>query len=116
MGKKLKRREAHRREAERVTCAVLEAHSKLDPRPRAVERCGEFNADLQDKLKSLRGYALRPLDDWRCRIKSRDEDNRFIDLVRFAFARYRVAAHLESAWVNDFTDDFVDRLPPLPEP
>src|SRR5215470_10969492 len=115
MGKKLKSREARRRDVERAVCAVLEAHSKRDVGPRAIERYDDFKAEYQEKIKTLRGYALRAPEDWRCRIKSRSEDRRFIDLVRFSFARYRVAAHLENAWIDRFTDDLVDRVGELPE-
>src|SRR5258705_13678162 len=73
------------------------------------------NSRYHDKIKVLRGYALRAPEDWRCRIKSRSEERRFIDLVRFSFARYRVAAHLENAWIDRFTDDLVDRVGELPE-
>src|SRR5262245_9666101 len=113
MGKKLRLREARRRRAEDVVCAVLQNHSKRDVHPRAVERYGDFKAEYCDKIKALRTYALRAPEDWRCRIKSRSEDKRFIDLVRFAFARYPVAAHLERLWIEDFAGDFVDRLTPL---
>src|SRR5262245_34563645 len=114
MGKKLRRREARRQEAERALRAQLEAHSRIDVRARGVEHPDEFRDDYRDTLKVMRGYALRPPEDWRCRIKSRDEDKRLIDLVRFAFGRYRVAAHLENAWIDYFGDDFVDRVTPLP--
>src|SRR5215813_1313578 len=107
MGKKLRLREARRRIAERAVCSVLEAHSKRDVRPRAVERYGDFNAEYRDKIAALRTYALRAPEDWRCQIKSRSKDKRFIDLVRFAFARYRVAAHLERLWIEDFAGDFL---------
>jgi hypothetical protein len=115
MGKKLKSREARRRDVDRAICAVLEAHSKRDVGPRAIERYDHFKAEYHDKIKVLRGYALRAPEDWRCRIKSRSEERRFIDLVRFSFARYRVAAHLENAWIDRFTDDLVDRVGELPE-
>ena len=115
MGKKLKSREARRRDVDLAICAVLEAHSKRDVGPRAIERYDHFKAEYHDKIKALRGYALRAPEDWRCRIKSRSEERRFIDLVRFSFARYRVAAHLENAWIDRFTDDLVDRLGELPE-
>ncbi len=115
MGKKLKWREARRREAERALRAELEAHSRLEVRWRGAEHPHEFRTEYRDTIKVMRGYALRSPDDWRCRIKSRDEDKRFIDLVRFAFGRYRVAAHLENAWIGYFADDFVDRVTPLPE-
>jgi PcfJ-like protein len=48
--------------------------------------------------------------EWRCRIKSRSDEKRFLDLVRFCFARYRMPAHLERAWVEDLGDDFVDKI------
>jgi hypothetical protein len=115
MGKKLKSREARRRDVDRAICAVLEAHSKRDVGPRAIERYDHFKAEYHDKIKALRGYALRAPEDWRCRIKSRSEERRFIDLVRFSLARYRVAAHLENAWIDRFTDDLVDRVGELPE-
>src|SRR5499426_2250653 len=115
MGKKQKLREARRRDVERVVCAVLEAHSKRDVGPRAVERYDDFKAEYRNKIKALRGYALRAPEDWRCRIKSRSEDRRFIDLLRFSFARYRVPAHLENAWIVEFTDDLVDRIGELPD-
>ena len=115
MGKKLRVREARRRDVERVICAVLEAHSKRDAGPSAVERYDDFKADYRNKIKALRGYALRAPEHWRCRIKSRSEERRFIDLLRFSFARYRVAAHLESAWIDEFTDDLVDRVRELPD-
>ena len=115
MGKKLKSREARRRDIDRAICAVLEAHSKRDVGRRAVERYDDFKAEYRNKIKALRGYALRAPEDWRCRIKSRSEERRFIDLLRFSFARYRVAAHLENAWIDEFTDDLVDRICELPD-
>jgi hypothetical protein len=114
MGKKLKLREARRRDVERAVCALLEAHSKRDLGPRAVERYDHFRVEYHSKIKALRGYALRAPEDWRCRIKSRSEERRFIDLLRFLFARYRVATHLENAWIDEFTDDLVDRIGELP--
>ena len=66
---------------------------------------------IASKVEALRGYALRPPTDWRCRIKSRSEEKRFLDLVRFCFARYRVPAHLEQVWIADVVDDdFVDKI------
>src|SRR5215510_5385085 len=115
MGKKHKLREARRRDVERAVCAVLEAHSKRDVGPRAVERYDDFKAEYRNKIKGLRGYALRAPEDWRCRIKSRSEDRRFIDLLRFSFARYRVAAHLENACTDVFTLALLERTADRPD-
>ena len=105
----IKLREAQRRQADRRVCAVLKAHSQADARPRAVARFDDFSPDYRKKIEELRGYALRAPEDWRCRIKSRSEERRFIDLIRFSFARYRVAPHLEQVWIDEVDDDFVDQ-------
>jgi hypothetical protein len=49
MGKKLKSREARRRDVERAICAVLEAHSKRDVGPRAVERYDNFKPEYHNR-------------------------------------------------------------------
>jgi hypothetical protein len=116
MGKKLKRREAQRQEAERAVCAVLETHSKCAARPLAIERYDDFKPAYRAKVEALQKLALRRLGDWRCSIKSRSEDKRFIDLVRFSFARYRVAAHLENAWLDECGNLFVNQVTPLQAP
>src|SRR5687767_7851746 len=110
MGKRIKLREAQRRRADRKVSGVLEAHSRRDARPRAVARFDDFNPDFRKKVEDLRSHALRVPADWVCRIKSRAEERRFIDLVRFAFARYRVPPHLEQVWIDKVDDDFVDKI------
>jgi len=112
MGKQTRWREARRRETELSVGAVLKAHSRSDARPRAADCFGDFKPHYRDRIEALRSYALRPPEDWRCRIKSRLEERRFLDLVRFVFARYRVADHLERVWIEEVEDDFVDRLGP----
>jgi hypothetical protein len=110
MGKRNRLREARRREAELRVSALLEANSRVDARPRAPDRFIDFKPEYRDKVEALRSHALRAPEDWRCRIKSRLEERRFIDLLRFAFARYSVASHLERVWLDPVTDDFVDRI------
>jgi hypothetical protein len=112
MGKRIRLREARRREAELRVSAVLEANSRSDARPRVPERFVDFKPEYREKIKELRGHALRAPEDWCCRLKSRLEERRFIDLVRFTFARYRVAPHLERVWIDGVKDDFVDRIGP----
>jgi PcfJ-like protein len=119
MGKRNKLRQTHRQRIENRVCAVLTAHSQRKSPPTVAVRYGDFAADYCNKIEAYRTYALRPPEDWRCRIKSRSPERRFIDLVRFTFARYRVPAHLEQMWVRDVEDDFVDdvrersrRMPP----
>jgi hypothetical protein len=87
---------------------VLAAHSKRKNGPAVVAHCGEFKPQYRAKIEAYRAFVLRAPEDWRCRLKSRSEDRRFIDLVRFAFAKYPVPAHLEEVWLEDVDDDFVD--------
>ena len=108
MGKRSKFREARRQQAARAVCAVLAAHSKRKNGPAVVAHCGEFKPQYRAKIEAYRAFVLRAPEDWRCRLKSRSEDRRFIDLVRFAFAKYPVPAHLENVWLEDVDDDFVD--------
>jgi hypothetical protein len=112
MGRRIRWREARRREAELRISAVLEANSRSDARPGAPVRFIDFKPEYRVKVEALRSYALRAPEDWRCRIKSRSEERRFIDLLRFTFARFRVAPHLERVWIDPVWDDFVDRLAP----
>ena len=110
MGKRIRLREARRREAELRFGAVLEAHSRFEARPRASVCFIDFKSGYRERIEALRSHALRPPEDWRCRIKSRLEERRFIDLVRFTFARFHVAPHLERLWIDEVEDDFVDRV------
>ena len=116
MGKKMRLRETRRLEAELRVCAVLEANSRRDARLRAPEHFHEFKPEYREKIAALREHALRAPEDWHCRIKSRSEERRFIDLVRFAFARYPVARHLEQAWFTPVEDDYIDRDVSRPSP
>jgi PcfJ-like protein len=110
MGRRIRLREARRHEAELRVSAVLEANSRVDARLCAPERFADFKPEFRKKIAALRGYALREPEDWRCRIKSRSEERRLVDLVRFTFARFRVAAHLERTWIEGIDDDFVDKV------
>ncbi len=110
MGKRLRLREAQRRRRDAVLSAKLEAHSHRSARPRAAAAFADFNLEFRRKVEALRSHALRAPEDWACRIKSRSEERRFIDLVRFVFARYRVPAHLERVWIEGIEDDFIDKI------
>jgi hypothetical protein len=116
MGKRTRWREARRHEAEQRVSAVLEANSRVGARSRAPERFHDFKSDYRDAIAALREHARRAPEDWRCRIKSRSEERRFIDLLRFVFARYPVAAHLEQVWFAPVEDDYIDRDVSRPSP
>jgi hypothetical protein len=101
MGKRLKFREARKRQAEKAVCAALKAHSKRDLGPRAIACYDDFPSTFRQKIAYHRAFAIRPPEEWHCRIKSRSVERRFIDLVRFTFARFPVAPHLENLWIAE---------------
>ena len=92
MGKSNKLRHARRQQADRTVCAVLAAHSRRKSEPRSPSRYGDFAPRYRAKIEACRTFALRRPEDWRCRLKSRSEERRFLDLVRFTFAQYPRAA------------------------
>jgi PcfJ-like protein len=112
MGKSNKLRQARRRQAERNVCAVLEAHSRRKIEPAVAVSYGDFAAPYRAKIDAYRAFALRRPEDWRCRLKSRSQERRFLDLVRFVFAKYPAPAHLERIWIQDIEDDFLDDVHP----
>ena len=112
MGKRNRLRQARRQQAEINVCAVLAAHSKRKSDPAVAVTYGDFAPEYRAKIEACRTFALRPPEMWRCRLKSRSQERRFIDLVRFAFARYRAPAHLERSWISEVEDDFVDDIGP----
>ena len=83
------------------------------PDDAAAETFADFSLQLRRAVESWRAHALRAPEDWRCRIKSRSQERRFLDLVRFCFARYSVAPQLENVWLADTVDDFVDTVAPF---
>ena len=109
MGKKIKWREARRRASEEVVAARLRAHSRTESGPAFIGSYDQFTAFYQAKIEQYRGFALRMPEHWRCRLRSRSPEKRFVELVRFTFAKYPVARHLEDAWVAD-THAFADRV------
>jgi hypothetical protein len=108
MGRKIKLREAKRRGAERAVCAVLAAHPRLNPRPSAALHYADLREEYRSRIERYREFALRAPDEWRCRLKTRSPERRFLDCVSFTFARYPAPPHLRECFVNQGNDDFVD--------
>jgi hypothetical protein len=110
MGKRNRFKEAKRQNAQVALSAVLRTHSQRHDRAGAVVSYGDFSPAYCDRIEAYRPQILRAPETWRCRVKSRGEDKRFIDLVRHTFARYRVPPHLENVWIEEFDDDFLDQV------
>ena len=103
MGKSNKLRHARRQQAESNVCALLAAHSRRKSKAAVAVSYGDFAPPYRAKIEACRTFALRRPEDWRCRLKSRSEERRFLDLVRFAFAKYPAPAHLERVWIATST-------------
>src|SRR4051812_39214256 len=76
MGKKIRAREAQRRQHDNVVWTVLKSHSeqaKACAPTRAPAAFDDFSHDLHCKVEALGGYALRQPTDWHCRLKSKSE-------------------------------------------
>jgi hypothetical protein len=101
MGKKIKLREAQQRAAEQAICARLRAHSRTETGPAFIGSFAEFAPLYQAKIETYRGFALRAPEAWQCRVRVRAPAQRFLELVRFTFARFPVASHLEQAWTDE---------------
>jgi hypothetical protein len=99
MGKKIRLREAQRREAEHAFAARLRAHSETRTGPAFIGCYAEFAPDYRSKIEAYRDFALRAPEAWRCRLRIRSPERRFLELVQFTFAKYPVAHHLENAWI-----------------
>ena len=109
MGKKIRLREAQRREAEHAIAARLRAHSETRTGPAFIGCYAEFAPDYRSKIEAYRDFALRPPEAWRCRLRIRSPERRFLELVQFTFAKYPVVHHLENAWIAA-TPPVEDRL------
>src|SRR5262245_45516432 len=81
MGRKIRLREAQRLGAERAVCARLEEHARRNLPSAAPARYGDFQRDWSRKVELYREFALRSPDEWRCRLKSRAPERRFLDLI-----------------------------------
>jgi hypothetical protein len=101
MGKKIRFREARMRAADEAVAARLRTHSQTETEPKPVETYSDLDHICSASIEKYRGFALRRPERWRCRIRSRATERRFMDLVKFTFDRYPVAPHLENAWIED---------------
>ncbi len=101
MGRKTKSREAQKRAAEAEVSALLRAPSKVRIGRAFIDTFGEFAPAYRDKIEAFRHAVLRVPETWRCRLRTRAPEKRFLDLVRYTFARYGVAPHLESVWIDE---------------
>ena len=101
MGKRTKLREAQRRAEEQALAAHLQRNCKARSGPAFITAYAEFDPSYRDKIETYRNYWLRSPNDWRCQLRVRCPELRFLELVRFTFARFPVAPHLENTWTGD---------------
>jgi hypothetical protein len=99
MGKRIKLREAQRRATAAAIAARLRAHAGAKAGPGFIDSYCGFDGRYREQIETYREFALRAPENWRCRLRSRAPERRFLELVEFSFARYGVAEHLKNAWL-----------------
>jgi hypothetical protein len=97
MGRRNKEKERKSAAAEQAVVTFLRSRPRVVPKP--IESFAAFSSQRQSLVNRYRSHFLRDPDDWCCKIKSRSEDRRFVELVRFVFAKYPAASHLEQTWI-----------------
>jgi hypothetical protein len=101
MGKRIKQREAQKRAEQQAIRQLL--RTRTDVRPGFINSFAEFAPHYRARIELYRRYALRAPEDWKSNVRVRAPEPRFLDLVRFVFAQYPVARHLELAWIEEPT-------------
>jgi hypothetical protein len=100
MGKKTKLREAQKLAAEQAIAARLRERAAAKPRRAFIESFLDFSSDYRERIEKFRAFAVRAPEGWRCAVRSRAPERRFLDLMRFTFGIYPAPAHLENAWLG----------------
>jgi hypothetical protein len=102
MGKQNKLREAQVQAADEAICARLRAHARSKrSSPPFIDDYFQFDPVYRRRIQAYRHFALRAPETWRCRVRVRAPEKRFMDLVEFTFAKYPVTVHLQRAWTDE---------------
>jgi PcfJ-like protein len=113
MGKRTKLREAQKFACEQALATRLHQHGRRSA-PAFIDSWDGFPLEYMEKIEAYRAFALRPPEAWRCKLRVRSPELRFLELVKFTFARFTVPRHLEKAWLEPL--DFVIGVrPPAPD-
>ena len=62
---------------------VLRAHSLRESPVGPASVFGDFKPHYRETIEAYRACAIRAPEDWRCRIKSRSDDKRFLERVNY---------------------------------
>lgn len=116
MGKKTKLREAQRHVAEQALRERLRARRRTEPRQGFISNFAEFAPAYRARVELYRPYALHAPEGWSCGLRVRCPQRRFLDLVKFTFARFPVPLHLEQAWIAGLDGAAVQQEPVAFEP
>jgi len=104
MGKRTKLRAAQRLAAEQVLAARLRNHVRIRrQRKRRHADCiityWQFPIHAHALIRAYCEFALHAPENWSCTTKDPSVQQRFLNLVQFTFFCFRVARHLEQAWL-----------------
>jgi len=109
MGKRNKIREAQKRAEQQALSQLL--RTRIDVRPGFISSFAEFDPPYRARIELYRRFAIRAPEDWKSSVRARSQELRFLDLVRFVFAQYPAARHLEMAWTEEPALDANDIAP-----
>ena len=101
MGKQNRLREAQVRAADEAIRARLRAHACPKRSAPFIDCYAQFDPVYRRRIEAYRHLVLREPEAWRCRLRLRAPEKRFIDLVEFAFAKYPAPLHLLRAWTDE---------------
>ena len=81
MGKRIKLREAQRRATAEAIAARLRAHARPKSTPAFIDVYRGFDLPYRERIEAYRELALRAPEDWRCALRCRAPERRFLELV-----------------------------------
>jgi hypothetical protein len=97
MGRRIRQKEAQRAEAKRRVDAHLARKIAIAPAP---DDFYGFSVQRQALIDRYFAYFLRSPRDWRRRGKSKSEEKRFVELIKFTVAQYSTPDHLTAVWAH----------------
>jgi hypothetical protein len=105
MGKRTKLREAEKYAAEQALAARLRNYPKRNSGPGFITTYDQFPPEFHARIEPYLRNAIRNPGSWRSALRVRSPELRFLELVRFTFAKFSVPPFLEEAWLPANADE-----------
>ena len=99
MGKRTKLREAEKFAADQALAARLRDHRERSSDPGYITAYDQFPDEFHGRIEPYLRNAIRDPKSWRSALRVKSPELRFLEFVRFTFAKFSVPAFLEQAWL-----------------